>query len=134
MLERKQEKEQSKIRFENFKQSQAAGAEDKVRRLDTTSTEQRGKQSREGQRNKHTGDERSQEILEATAALELNTQAFLNDVKRLFEANNARPETSHLETIKYVFATAIEDIGNEYPLPYSRTDFQVNWKMYKYLK
>ena len=130
MLERKQEKEQSKIRFENFKQRQAAGAEDEVRRLDTTSTEQRGKQSREGQ----TGAARNPQILEATAALELNTHAFLNDVQRLFEAKNARPEISHLETIKYVFATAIEDIGNEYPLPYSRTDFQVNWKMYKYLK
>ena len=130
MLERKQEKEQSKIRFENFKQRQAAGAEDEVRRLDTTSTEQRGKQSREGQ----TGAARNPQILEATAALELNTQAFLNDVQRLFEAKNARPEISHLETIKYVFATAIEDIGKEYPLPYSRTDVQVNWKMYKYLK
>ena len=130
MLGRKQEKEQSKIRFENFKQLQAAGAEDEVRRLGTTSTEQRNKQSREG----NTVDEKKQEILEATTALELNTQTFLNDVQRLFEAKNARPEISHLETIKYVFATAVDDIGNEYPLPYSRTDFQVNWKMYKYLK
>jgi len=39
MLERKQDKEQSKIRFENFKQRQAAEAEEEVRRLGTTSTD-----------------------------------------------------------------------------------------------
>ena len=101
-----------------------------MRRLDTTSTEQRGKQSREG----NPRDEKNQEVIRTMEALESNTQAFLFDVGQLFEARNSRPEASHLQILKYVFATAIEDIGNEYPSPYSQTDYQISWKMYKYLK